>query len=74
MIVCHCTGVSDNEIRRTVRDGACSVSAVAQACGAGSSCGGCYQSVEKIITETTSVSPASDENPLGLRPLATAGS
>ena len=35
MLVCHCNGVSDRTIRRTVRNGARTLSQVGQACGAG---------------------------------------
>ena len=49
MIVCHCMGVSDREIRRCVRAGGCSVNAVSEACGAASGCGGCRPAVSKIV-------------------------
>jgi nitrite reductase (NADH) large subunit len=49
MIVCHCRGVSDREIRRCVRAGETSVGAVSQACGAATGCGGCKPLVGKIV-------------------------
>jgi len=49
MIVCHCMGVTDREIRRCVRSGGCSVNAVSEACGAASGCGGCRPAVSKIV-------------------------
>jgi bacterioferritin-associated ferredoxin len=49
MLVCHCNGVSDRTIRRVVRDGARSVGQVADACGAGSCCGGCHREIRKIV-------------------------
>ena len=49
MIVCHCHGVTDREIRRCVRSGAGCVGAVSEACGAASCCGGCRPLVSKIV-------------------------
>jgi bacterioferritin-associated ferredoxin len=44
--------VSDREIRRAVRAGACCAREIADACGAGSVCGGCRASVAAILAET----------------------
>lgn len=49
MIVCHCRGVTDREIRRCVRAGETSVGAVSMACGAATGCGGCKPLVGKIV-------------------------
>ena len=49
MIVCHCNGVSDRAIRRSVRSGAVTSDLVANACGAGARCGGCREAVEEIL-------------------------
>jgi len=49
MLVCQCNGVSDRTVRRVIRDGAISLSEVSRACGAGSCCGGCHSTVEKMI-------------------------
>ena len=49
MIVCHCKGVTDREIRRCVRAGVASIEAVSEACGAASGCGGCEPLVSKIV-------------------------
>ncbi len=49
MIVCHCKGVSDREIRRCVRAGEATVHAVSDACGAATGCGGCRPLVHKIV-------------------------
>lgn len=51
MIVCSCRAVTDREIRRAVRAGACTVREVAESCGAGSACGGCRASVLAILDE-----------------------
>lgn len=49
MIVCHCRGVTDREIRRCVRAGDHTVPAVSAACGASTGCGGCKPLVGKIV-------------------------
>jgi bacterioferritin-associated ferredoxin len=49
MIVCHCRGVTDREIKRCVRAGRGSASAVSEACGAASGCGGCWPRVCEIV-------------------------
>ena len=49
MIVCHCRGVTDREIRRCVRAGAVTVGAVSEACEAATGCGGCEPLVGKIV-------------------------
>ena len=64
MIVCQCNGVSDQEIRRVVREGACSVSAVARECGAGACCGGCHPGVNAIIGEVAAGSVPSEDAPV----------
>jgi NAD(P)H-nitrite reductase large subunit len=49
MIVCHCRGVTDREIRRCVRAGAATIDAVSEACRAATGCGGCEPLVGKIV-------------------------
>jgi bacterioferritin-associated ferredoxin len=49
MIVCHCHGVTDREIKASVQCGARSPADVADACGAGSGCGGCAALVAEIV-------------------------
>lgn len=51
MLVCHCRGVSDRQIKRAVRNGACSVRQVARETGAGMRCGGCRTNVTQILEE-----------------------
>ena len=50
MIVCHCYGVTDREIKASVRCGARTCSDVADTCGAGSGCGGCHELVAEIVS------------------------
>ncbi len=49
MLVCHCNGVSDRTVRRTVREGALTVGEVGLACGAGTCCQGCSEMIGEII-------------------------
>jgi bacterioferritin-associated ferredoxin len=49
MLVCHCNGVSDRHIRRSIREGASTTSEVARSCGAGACCGGCHEGIRKIL-------------------------
>lgn len=49
MIVCHCTGVREREIRRLVRNGKRSSGQVARESGAGACCGGCRPEVARIV-------------------------
>jgi bacterioferritin-associated ferredoxin len=71
MIVCHCQGVSDREIRRAVHDGALGCGAVARACGAMRDCGGCLRLVEEIIDQERAPD-ATSEAPSSLAHLAVA--
>lgn len=49
MLVCHCNGVTDRHIKRSIREGASTTSEVARRCGAGGSCGGCHEGIRKIL-------------------------
>lgn len=57
MIVCHCFGLTDRDIRAVVRSGAESPFQVAELCGAGADCGGCRPEVRRITTEEASPAP-----------------
>lgn len=57
MIVCHCRRVTDREIRRCVRSGGSTVSAVSEACGAATGCGGCRPLVSKIVQAELEAEP-----------------
>ncbi len=49
MIVCHCHGVTDREIRASVQNGARTCADIADCCGASSGCGGCTALVAEIV-------------------------
>lgn len=51
MYVCLCVGVSDREIQRTIREGACTVEEVMYCTSAGTRCGNCVPTIEAIVTE-----------------------
>jgi bacterioferritin-associated ferredoxin len=51
MILCLCQGVSDRVVRLAVVNGADSVDAVGDHCGAGTDCGSCQHAIEEIVEE-----------------------
>ena len=51
MIVCVCHGVPCTKIRSVIREGASSVDAVGEACGAGTDCGSCREMIDELIEE-----------------------
>ena len=52
VIVCHCSGVNDRQIRAAVRSGASTRREVARACGsAGEGCGTCMREIDALIVE-----------------------
>ncbi|MBB84658.1 MAG: hypothetical protein CL931_12680 [Deltaproteobacteria bacterium] len=51
MLVCHCRGISDRQIKRAVKDGCSSPREVARETGAGMRCGGCRSTVKAIVNE-----------------------
>lgn len=53
MIVCHCTGKTDRQIRQAVDSGARSCEEIAQRCDAGTVCGGCVPLIECLAKGQT---------------------
>ena len=51
MLVCHCRGISDRQIKRAVKNGCSSAREVARETGAGMRCGGCRSNVKAIVNE-----------------------
>jgi bacterioferritin-associated ferredoxin len=49
MIVCHCHGVTDREIRACAQQGARTCGDVGDHCGAGTGCGGCTPLVAEVL-------------------------
>jgi bacterioferritin-associated ferredoxin len=59
MIVCHCFGISDREVRRCAREGARDLVEVGRACGAGTGCGGCNPELESLVAKEAPCASAS---------------
>jgi bacterioferritin-associated ferredoxin len=51
MIVCICRAVSDQTIHNAIENGAESVQEIGTTCRAGTSCGSCVPSMQKMIEE-----------------------
>jgi bacterioferritin-associated ferredoxin len=51
MLVCHCKGLTDRQVRDAVRDGAGTRRQLSRSCGAGAVCGGCRPVLEEILDE-----------------------
>lgn len=51
MLVCHCRGISDRQIRRAVESGCASTREVARETGASMRCGGCRSTVDAVVNE-----------------------
>jgi bacterioferritin-associated ferredoxin len=49
MIVCHCNALNDRAIRAAVCAGARDADEVAERCGAGGDCGGCFEAIEHLV-------------------------
>lgn len=57
MIICHCNGISDRTIRRSIRSGATTLGELRQICGAGNCCGTCTPALRSLLrTESKSES------------------
>jgi bacterioferritin-associated ferredoxin len=52
VLVCHCKVVSDRDVRAAIGAGARDEFDVADACGAGSICGGCVPAVTALLAES----------------------
>jgi len=53
MLVCHCKGLTDRQVRDAVRDGAGTRRQLSRSCGAGAVCGGCRPVLQEILEEET---------------------
>jgi bacterioferritin-associated ferredoxin len=51
VIVCHCQAVNDRTVTAAVLSGARDVPDVGARCGAGTSCGGCHRTLERLLRE-----------------------
>jgi bacterioferritin-associated ferredoxin len=53
VIVCSCRAVSDSVVRSAILSGADEPDEVAQRCGAGTDCGSCLATVERMLADLT---------------------
>ena len=49
MLVCHCMAVYEREVRAEIENGARDVIDVADACEAGTVCGGCVPTISALL-------------------------
>jgi bacterioferritin-associated ferredoxin len=49
MIVCHCKGITDRQIRQAAAAGARSADEIARRATAGTDCGGCRPLIEALL-------------------------
>ncbi len=54
-LICLCHGVSDRTIRGAVGAGAGSIDEVGEACRAGTSCAGCHEVIDELVSEVLEV-------------------
>lgn len=70
VVVCTCFGVTDEEIRKVVREnGLTTVEQVTNYCKAGGGCGGCKERIAELISQTigqTAAAPAKPTKPTKL--------
>lgn len=59
MIVCSCRGVFERTVNRAIDQGALTVDEVGRACGAGTDCGSCQDTIEDLIASRMLVRHAS---------------
>lgn len=52
MYVCLCNGITENQIREAIRDGADSLLKLRFELGVASCCGRCTESAQQVINET----------------------
>ncbi len=51
MVICQCNRVSERRVRRAIDHGAASIDEVGTACGAGTTCHGCHDTIDDLIDE-----------------------
>jgi bacterioferritin-associated ferredoxin len=52
MYVCSCRGVTDRTVQAAIASGAGTVEEIANRCGAGARCGGCWPELERLLAES----------------------
>lgn len=57
MIVCHCKGITDRDIRKAVLEGASTCTDVESLCQAGTECGGCRPLIQQLVGAEAATTP-----------------
>ncbi|MFN2328973.1 MAG: bacterioferritin-associated ferredoxin [Chromatocurvus sp.] len=52
MFICLCNGITDNQIRHAVRNGALSLDCLQEALGVAGQCGQCSEAAVAVLTES----------------------
>jgi bacterioferritin-associated ferredoxin len=60
VVVCSCRAVSDSVVREAIAAGATSVEDVTAHCAAASRCGGCWPTLERMLTEHSVIKAIAD--------------
>lgn len=53
MVVCHCELVNDRTISEIAAGAVSTVDEITERCGAGGQCGGCIDSIERLLAAAT---------------------
>lgn len=53
--MCSCRAVTDRTVNAAIASGARSIDEVAERCGAGARCGGCWPALTELLEQQTSV-------------------
>lgn len=57
VFVCSCRAVTDRTVDAAIASGATTVRDVAERCGAGSRCGGCWPELQRLLDEHVADAP-----------------
>ncbi len=49
MVVCHCEQINDRTISEIASNAVTTIDDVTARCGAGGRCGGCHESIERVL-------------------------
>jgi bacterioferritin-associated ferredoxin len=49
--VCSCRAVNDTTVRAVIAAGAATIEDIGARCGAGTDCGGCHETLERLLAE-----------------------
>ena len=70
MIVCQCKGTTEAAVRKAIRAGASTVAEIGCACLAGTDCGGCHETLVKILSSERPDERAEPAGGLLLQPVS----